>query len=76
MLTVYVENSDTTGGTGNLVFYTFSSRDICTGAMGTDAGESLVHIKMTQGDPLSWSLFRRVSIMVDGPGASLICVAA
>ena len=72
MLTVYVENSDTAGGTGNLVFYTFSSRDTA-GTMSDSAGEDLVHIKMTQGDPLSWSLLR-VSIMVDG-GASLICVA-
>ena len=50
-----LKNSDPTGGTGNLVFYTFSSRD-AAGAMGADAGESVVHIKMTQGDPLSWSL--------------------
>ena len=39
--------------------------------MSTDAGEALVHIKMTSGQ-LAWSVLK-VTIVVDG-GTSLTCV--
>ena len=42
--------------------------------MSDAAGEKLVHIKMTQGDDLSWSVLK-VSIVVDG-GNSLTCADA
>ena len=46
--------SDTTEGcTNDLSMYQFSSRDAAD-TMSDAAGEKLVHIKMTQGDDLSW----------------------
>ena len=63
---------DSTGG-GGLDKYQFDSRD-AAGSMSSDAGDALVHIKMTQGDDLSWSVLR-VSIVVDG-GNSFTCAEA
>jgi len=51
----------------------FDDRD-AAGSMSSDAGDALVHVKMTQGDDLSWSVLR-VSIVVDG-GNSFTCVEA
>ena len=51
----------------------FSERD-AAGSMSSDAGDALVHVKMTQGDDLSWSDLR-VSIVVDG-GNSFTCAEA
>ena len=51
----------------------FSHRDAAD-TMSDAAGEKLVHIKMTQGDDLSWSVLK-VSIVVDG-GNSLTCADA
>ena len=51
----------------------FDSRD-ASGTMSDAAGEKLVHVKMTQGDDLSWSVLK-VSIVVDG-GNSLTCADA
>ena len=66
--------SDTTEGcTNDLSMYQFSHRDAAD-TMSDAAGEKLVHIKMTQGDDLSWSLLK-VSIVVDG-GNSLTCADA
>jgi len=62
---------DSTGG--GLDKYQFDSRD-AAGSMSSDAGDALVHVKMTQGDDLSWSVLR-VSIVVDG-GNSFTCVEA
>ena len=63
---------DSTGG--GLDKYQFSARD-AAGTMSTDAGEALVHIKMTDGDdPLSWSVLK-VTIVVEG-GTSLTCEEA
>ena len=62
---------DSTGG--GLDKYQFDSRD-AAGSMSSDAGDALVHIKMTQGDDLSWSVLR-VSIIVDA-GNSFICADA
>ena len=62
---------DSTGG--GLDKYQFSERD-AAGTMSDAGGEKLVHIKMTQGDDLSWSVLR-VSIVVDG-GNSFTCVEA
>ena len=62
---------DSTGG--GLDKYQFDSRD-AAGSMSSDAGDALVHIKMTQGDDLSWSVLR-VSIVVDG-GNSFTCAEA
>ena len=42
--------------------------------MSDAAGDALVHVKMTQGDDLSWSVLR-VSIVVDG-GNSFTCAEA
>ena len=42
--------------------------------MSDASGDALVHVKMTQGDDLSWSVLR-VSIVVDG-GNSFTCVEA
>ena len=66
--------SDTTEGcTNDLSMYQFSHRDAAD-TMSDAAGEKLVHIKMTQGDDLSWSVLK-VSIVVDG-GNSLTCADA
>ena len=66
--------SDTTEGcTDDLSMYQFSSRDAAD-TMSDAAGEKLVHIKMTQGDGLSWSVLK-VSIVVDG-GNNLVCADA
>jgi len=73
MLTVYAPDDFVAGGSSNLVLYTFSDRD-AAGTMSDATGDNLVHIKMTQGDDLSWSLLK-VSIVVDG-GNSLICANA
>jgi hypothetical protein len=73
MLTVYALENYNTGGTGNLVMYTFSSRD-AAGVMSSAGGENLVHIEMTQGDSLSWAVVD-VKIVVDA-GAPLYCVAS
>ena len=62
---------DSTGG--GLDKYQFSHRDAAD-TMSDAAGEKLVHIKMTQGDDLSWSVLK-VSIVVDG-GNSLTCADA
>jgi flagellin-like protein len=62
---------DSTGG--GLDKYQFDSRD-AAGSMSSDAGDALVHIKMTQGDDLSWSVLR-VSVVVDG-GNSFTCADA
>jgi flagellin-like protein len=62
---------DSTGG--GLDKYQFSSRDAAD-TMSDAAGEKLVHIKMTNGDGLSWSVLK-VSIVVDG-GNNLVCVDA
>ena len=73
MLTVYALENYNTGGTGNLVLYTFSYRD-AAGVMSSAGGEDLVHIEMSQGDSLSWAVVD-VKINVDG-GAPLYCVAS
>lgn len=66
--------SDTTEGCVNdFSMYQFSSRDAAD-TMSDAPGEKLVHIKMTQGDDLSWSVLK-VSIVVDG-GNSLTCADA
>ena len=62
---------DSTGG--GLDKYQFDSRD-ASGSMSDAAGDALVHVKMTQGDDLSWSVLR-VSIVVDG-GNSFTCAEA
>ena len=62
---------DSTGG--GLDKYQFDDRD-AAGTMSDAAGEKLVHIKMTQGDDLSWSVLK-VSIVVDG-GNCLTCADA
>ena len=62
---------DSTGG--GLDKYQFSERD-ASGTMSDAGGEKLVHIKMTQGDDLSWSLLK-VSIVVDN-GETQNCVEA
>ena len=59
---------DSTGG--GLDTYQFSDRD-AAGSMSEAGGDGLVHVAMTQGDDLSWSVLK-VSIVVDG-GNSLIC---
>ena len=61
---------DSTGG--GLDTFTFSDRD-ATGTMGDTTDDALVHIQMTQGDGLSWSVLK-VSIVVDG-GSSYTCSA-
>ena len=53
--------------------YAFDHRD-ANGVMSDAGEEALVHIKMTSGEPLSWSLLK-VTIVVDG-GNSLTCVDA
>ena len=63
---------DSTGG--GLDTYQFSDRD-AAGSMSSDGGDDLVHVAMTQGDDLSWALLK-VSIVVDGDGASMTCVEA
>ena len=66
--------SNTTEGCLNdFSSYSFDSRD-ASGTMSDAAGEKLVHVKMTQGDDLSWSVLK-VSIVVDG-GNSLTCADA
>ena len=62
---------DSTGG--GLDKYQFDSRD-ASGVMSSDAGEKLVHVKMTQGEDLSWSVLK-VSIVVDN-GNTFNCVDA
>ena len=64
-----VDEEDSTDYT----MYLFQDRD-AAGTMSDAAGEKLVHIKMTQGDDLSWSVLK-VSIVVDG-GNSLTCADA
>ena len=64
---VYAEESTS----GSLDMYLFDSRD-ATGVMSDSGNDRLVHIKMTQGSPLSWSQIK-VTIVVDG-GQSLNCV--
>ena len=68
-----VISDETEGCTNDLSMYQFSSRDAAD-TMSDAAGEKLVHIKMTNGDDLSWSVLR-VSIVVDG-GNSLVCADA
>ena len=58
----------------SLEIYLFDNRD-AEGNMSSDGGDDLVHISMTQGDDLSWALLK-VSIVVDGDGASMTCVEA
>ena len=53
--------------------WTFDDRD-AAGVLSDAGEEALVHIKMTSGEPLSWSLLK-VTIVVDG-GNSLTCVDA
>mgnify|MGYP001312976501 CR=1 FL=1 len=65
---MYAEESTTSG---SLDRYQFDSRD-AAGVMSNSGNESLVHIMMTQGNPLSWSLLK-VSIVVDD-GHPLACV--
>ena len=62
-------SDDSTGG--GLDKYQFSDRD-AAGTMSDAGGEALVHIKMTSGEPLSWSVLK-VTIVVEG-GNSLTCV--
>ena len=57
----------------NTPSWSFNSRD-ASGSMSDAAGDALVHVKMTQGDDLSWSVLR-VSIVVDG-GNSFTCAEA
>ena len=64
---VYAEESTS----GSLDMYLFDSRD-ATVVMSDSGNDRLVHIKMTQGSPLSWSQIK-VTIVVDG-GQSLNCV--
>ena len=60
---------DSTGG--GLDKYQFDDRD-ANDVMSDAGGEKLVHIKMTSGEPLSWSVLK-VTIVVEG-GNSLTCV--
>ena len=64
---MYAEESTS----GNLDTYQFSDRD-AAGQMSNSGNESLVHIMMTQGNPLRWSVLK-VSIVVDD-GQPLNCV--
>ena len=64
---MYAEESSS----GNLDTYQFSDRD-AAGVMSNSGNESLVHIVMTQGNPLSWSRLK-VTIVVDD-GQSLTCI--
>ena len=64
---------DSTGG--GLDKYQFDDRDAGAGETMSDAaGDSLVYIKMTAGEPLSWSVLK-VTIIVD-EGNTLTCVEA
>ena len=60
---------DSTGG--GLDKYQFDDRD-ASGTMSDAGEEQLVHIKMTAGEPLSWSVLK-ITIVVDN-GNSLTCV--
>ena len=65
---MYTEESTTSG---SLDRYQFDSRD-AVGVMSNSGNDSLVHIRMTSGNPLSWSVLK-VTIVVDD-GNSLTCV--
>ena len=65
---MYTEEATTSG---SLDRYQFESRD-AAGVMSDSGNESLVHIRMTSGIPLSWSLLK-VDIVVDD-GQSLNCI--
>ena len=56
--------------TEECVRYQFSDRD-AAGSMSEAGGDALVHVAMTQGNPLSWAVLK-VSIVVDN-GASMTC---
>ena len=56
--------------TGGLTMYSFEARD-GSGDVSDSGGDSLVHIKMTSGEPISWSELE-VRITVDG-GSSIQC---
>ena len=62
---------DSTGS--GLDTYQFTDRD-ASDTMSSESGEDLVHVKMTQGNGLSWALLS-VSIVVDD-GASYTCEEA
>ena len=62
-------NDDDSSG-GSLDTFTFSDRD-AAGVMSDSGGDALVHIQMTQGNELSWSLLK-VTIVVEG-GMSYTC---
>ena len=65
------EGPDNDGGDDDfLMMYAFSERD-ASGAMGETTDDNLVHVAMTQGSNLDWSLVR-VTIVVDG-GSSITC---
>jgi len=55
---------------GGLVMYLFDGRD-AAGTLTDGMGEDLVHIRMTDGEPLSWAVLR-IRIVVDG-GPSMTC---
>ena len=61
--------ADSTTG-GGLVMYLFDGRD-AAGTLTDGMGEDLVHIKMTDGEPLSWAVLR-IRIVVDG-GPLMTC---
>ena len=65
---IYAEESTTSG---SLDRFQFDSRD-AAGVMSDSGNDSLVHIKMTAGNPLSWSVLK-VNIVVDD-GQSLNCI--
>ena len=64
---MYAEESTS----GDLDLYQFDDRD-AVGVMSDSGNDSLVNIKMIQGNPLSWARLK-VSIVVDN-GQSLTCV--
>ena len=64
----YVDSYESSGG--GLDTFQFSDRD-AAGQLTDGGGDALVHVQMTQGNGISWSLLS-VSIYVDG-GASYTC---
>ena len=64
----YVDSYESSGG--GLDTFQFTDRD-AAGQMTDGGGDALVHVQMTQGNGISWSLLS-VSIYVDG-GASYTC---
>jgi len=73
LLTVYAYDESDSNSGGGLDLYQFDNRDAANEPdMSANGGDALVHVSMTQGSSLSWSLLE-VSIVVDG-GTSNKCV--